>query len=245
MDASPPPPAAGPPSVVIRPPSIAAPLPFDALFDPARPLEVDVGCGKGRFLLARAAARREVQFLGIDRMRARIGKLDRRIVRAGLDNVKLLRLEALYSLQHLLPPHRVRTFHVYFSDPWPKRRHHKRRLFGPEFLDVLWSRLETGGTVQIATDHLDYFAAIRRQLGADPRFREVPPLARGPAEWTDFEIIFRGQGLPIGECAFEALPAAKGKTEERKNGKTEERKDGKTEGRKDGTLAAGGRPGGE
>ena len=204
--APPHPASAAPPSVLVRPAAVDAPLPFDTLFDPARPVEVDVGCGKGRFLLARAAACPETQFMGIDRMLARIRKLDRRVVRLGVGNVKLLRLEAFYSLRHLLPPHRVRTFYIYFPDPWPKRRHHKRRLFGPEFLDVLWSRLAAGGTVQAATDHLDYFAAIRRQLAADRRFREVPPLPRPPEEWTDFEILFRGKGLPVGECAFEALP---------------------------------------
>lgn len=192
------------PSVVIRPASVDAPLPVDAMFDPAKPLEVDCGCGKGRFLLARATAHPEVQFLGIDRMLVRIRKLDKKVVRAGLANVRLLRLEAFYSLQHLLPPHRIRTVYLYFPDPWPKRRHHRRRLFSPEFLDVLWSRLEPGGTVQVATDHLDYFAAIRKALQADSRFREVPHLVRGPDEQTDFELIFRGQGLPIGECAFAA-----------------------------------------
>ena len=200
----PPGPAANP-TVIIRPPVIDTPLPVDELFDPARPLEVDCGCGKGRFLLARAAAHPDVQFLGIDRMLVRIRKLDRKVQRAGLHNVKLLRLEAFYSLQHLLPDHQIRTIYIFFPDPWPKRRHHRRRLFSPEFLDVLWARLETGGTVQVATDHLDYFAEIRKCLVADARFREVPHLVRGEAEQTDFERIFRGQGLPIGECAFAAL----------------------------------------
>ena len=200
------PPAANP-TVIIRPPSIDTLLPVDELFHPARPLEVDCGCGKGRFLLARAAAHPDVQFLGIDRMLVRIRKLDRKVQRAGLHNVKLLRLEAFYSLQHLLPDHRIRTIYIFFPDPWPKRRHHRRRLFSPEFLDVLWSRLAAGGTVQVATDHLDYFAEIRKCLAADARFREVPHLVRGDSEQTDFERIFRGQGLPIGECAFEALPA--------------------------------------
>jgi tRNA (guanine-N7-)-methyltransferase len=202
----PPPDAVVPtPTVVIRPPKIDAPLALDDLLDPARPLEIDVGCGKGRFLLARAAAHPDVQFIGIDRMLARIRKVDRKAIRAGLSNVKLLRLEAFYSLQFLLPPHRVRTVYVLFPDPWPKRRHHERRLFGDAFLDVLWSRLVPGGTVQVATDHLDYFAEILRRLQGDARFRQVPHLVRCEAEQTDFERIFRGQGLPIGECAFEAL----------------------------------------
>ena len=196
-----------PPTVIIRPASIDAPLPVDTLFDPARPLELDCGCGKGRFLLARATAHPDVQFLGLDRMLVRIRKLDRKILRAGLGNVKLLRMEAFYSLQQLLPPHRLRTVYIFFPDPWPKRRHHRRRLFSPEFLDVLWSRLETGGTVQVATDHLDYFAEIRKCLAADARFREAPHLVRNADEQTDFELIFRVQGLPVGECAFEALAA--------------------------------------
>ncbi len=191
-------------TVVVRPDNIATPLPIDELFDPARPLEVDCGCGKGRFLLARAAAHPDVQFLGIDRMLVRMRKLDRKIVRAGLQNVRLLRMEAFYSLQQLLPDHRIRTVYIFFPDPWPKRRHHRRRLFGPEFLDVLWARLETGGTVQVATDHLDYFAEIRKCLAADARFSEVPHLVRSADEQTDFELIFRGQGLPVGECAFKA-----------------------------------------
>ncbi len=196
-----------PATVLLSPASLEAPLPVDELFDPARPLEVDCGCGKGRFLLARAAAQPDVQFLGIDRMLGRTQKLDRKIVRAGLANVKLLRMEAFFSLQQLLPPHRVRTIYIFFPDPWPKRRHHRRRLFGPEFLEVLWTRLETGGTVQVATDHLDYFADMRKCLAADARFREVPHQVRQADEQTDFELYYRGHGLPVGECAFEALPA--------------------------------------
>jgi len=196
------------PTAIIRPTTIDTALPIDTLFDSALPLELDCGCGKGRFLLARAAAHPNVQFLGVDRMLVRIRKLDRKIQRAGLGNVKLLRMEAFYSLQQLLPPRRIRTVYIFFPDPWPKRRHHRRRLFNPAFLNVLWSRLQTGGTVQVATDHLDYFAEIRNCLAADMRFREVPHLVRNETEQTDFELIFRGQGLSVGECAFEALAAS-------------------------------------
>jgi len=192
-------------TVVIRPLTVSEPLPLDAFFDPGKPLEVDLGCGKGRFLLARAAGHPDVQFLGIDRMLVRIRKLDRKIVRLGLTNVRLLRLEAFYSLQYLIPPHCIQALYIFFPDPWPKRRHHKRRLFSDEFMDVLWDRLKPGGTVQVATDHLDYFDEIRRKLSGDRRFREVPHLVRGESEQTDFELIFRGQGLPIGECAFQVV----------------------------------------
>jgi tRNA (guanine-N7-)-methyltransferase len=96
--------------------------------------------------------------------------------------------------------------YVFFPDPWPKRRHSSRRLFSPLFLDALWARLEIGGVVQVATDHPDYFAEIRKRLSADARFREVPAMERTADEQTEFEQLFRGQGLSIGQCAFQSLP---------------------------------------
>ncbi len=195
------------PSRVIPVANLTEPLPIDTLFDPARPLEIEIGCGKGRFLAARAAQNPETQYLGIERMLSRVAKLDKKAGRLQLDNLRILRLEAFYTFYYLLPAHRVRTVYVFFPDPWPKRHHHNRRLFSPLFLDALWARLEIGGTVQVATDHLDYFAEIRTRLAADPRFREIPALERAPHEQTEFEHIFRSQGLPIGQCGFQSLPA--------------------------------------
>lgn len=196
------------PSRVIAVTDLTAPLPVDTLFDPGRPLEIEIGCGKGRFLAARAAQHPETQYLGIERMLSRVRKLDKKATRHGLANLRVLRLEAFYTFYYLLPPHRVRTVYVFFPDPWPKRHHHNRRLFSPLFLDALWARLEIGGTLQVATDHLDYFADIRKALSADPRFLEVPAMVRTEDEQTDFERLFCGQGLPIGQCAFQTLPAA-------------------------------------
>jgi tRNA (guanine-N7-)-methyltransferase len=195
------------PSIVIPVTSLTTPLPFDTLFAPSRPLEIEIGCGKGRFLTARAAKNPETQYLGIERMLSRVRKLDKKACRLKLDNVRVLRLEAFYTFYYLLPPHRVRAVYVFFPDPWPKRHHHNRRLFSPLFLDALWVRLEVGGAVQVATDHLDYFEDIRKVLRADPRFKEIPAMERGEDEQTEFEHIFRSQGLPIGQCAFQTLPA--------------------------------------
>lgn len=194
------------PSRVIPVADLTSPLPLDALFDPSRPLEIEVGCGKGRFLTARAAQFPETQFLGIERMLSRVRKLDKKACRQNLGNIRVLRLEAFYTFYYLLPRHRVRTVYVFFPDPWPKRRHSSRRLFSPLFLDALWARLEVGGVVQVATDHPDYYAEIHKRLSADPRFKEVPAMERTAAEQTEFEQIFRGQGLAIGQCAFQSLP---------------------------------------
>jgi len=195
------------PSRVIPVTDPTVPLPLDTLFDPARPLEIEIGCGKGRFLAARALKFPETQYLGIERMLSRVRRLDKKACRLKLDNIRVLRLEAFYTFYYLLSPHRVRTVYVFFPDPWPKRRHHSRRLFSPLFLDALWNRLETGGTVQVATDHLDYFGDIRARLSADPRFKEVTAMERTEDEQTEFEHIFRRQNLPIGQCAFQTLPA--------------------------------------
>ena len=183
------------------------PLPLDTLFDPARPLEIEIGCGKGRFLSARAAKNPETQYIGIERMKDRVRKLDKKACRLKLDNLRILRLEAFYTFYYLLPLHRLRTVYVFFPDPWPKRRHQARRLFSPLFLDVLWARLKVGGVIQVATDHPDYFVEIRTRLAADPRFKEIPAMERTPDEQTEFEHIFRSQGMPIGQCAFQTLPA--------------------------------------
>ncbi len=181
---------------------------FREIFDPDRPVEVDIGCGKGRFLLARATANPHVQYLGIERLLARIRKIDKKVQRNRLGNVRLIRLEATYTLRQFLPEHAIRVFYLFFPDPWPKRRHHKRRLFDAAFRNLLWTRLVPRGEIQVATDHLDYFAEMQKQLAGDPRFEPVAALERTPDEQTDFELIFRRQNLPIGACGFRARPAS-------------------------------------
>ena len=176
-------------------------------FDLSRPLEVEVGCGKGRFLTARAKANPDCDFLGIERMLERVRLFDGKCRREGIANAKVLRLEALYTFHYLLPAHHARRVYVFFPDPWPKRKHQSHRLFGPLFLNALWKRLEVGGRVEFATDHREYFEAVRACFAADARFEEVGPMPRPPEVWTEFETMFRAQGLEIFSAAWEALDA--------------------------------------
>ena len=181
------------------------PLPLD--FASGRPLEVEVGCGKGRFLTARAAEHLDTDFLGIERMLGRVHSFDEKCRRMRLSNAHVLRLEALYTFWYLLPSHGVRTVYVFFPDPWPKRKHHSHRLFGPLFLRALWKRLIVGGRIEFATDHAAYFQFVTEEcFPASPRFRRIAPMDRGPDEWTEFETRFRGQGLPIFSASWESLP---------------------------------------
>ena len=181
------------------------PLPID--FDAARPLEVEVGCGKGRFLTGRAAAHPDHDFLGIERMLGRVHSFDEKCRRLKISNAHVLRLEALYTFWYLLPAHGVQTVYVFFPDPWPKRKHHSHRLFGPLFLRALWKRLVVGGRLEFATDHEEYFHVVEDCFAADARFERVEPRPRGPEEWTEFETMFREQGLPIHAAAWRSLPA--------------------------------------
>lgn len=199
-------------SAVIRMADPTKPLECPAIYDLSRPLEVEVGCGKGRFLAGRAAKAPDCEFLGIERMLKRVRCLDGKAGRLGLANLHVLRLEALYTFQYLLPEHHVRRVYVFFPDPWPKRKHHSHRLFGPLFLEALWHRLEEGGELQFATDHAEYFSVVEECFAADaagrtaPRFERIPPMERGQEEWTEFETLFRGQGLPIYAAAWRAAP---------------------------------------
>ena len=125
----------------------------------------------------------------------------------GISNAHVVRLEALYTFWYLLPAHHAQTVYVFFPDPWPKRKHHSHRLFGPLFLNALWKRLEVGGRLEFATDHEEYFHVGEDCFAADARFARVAPRERGPEEWTEFETMFRAQGLPIHAAAWQSLPA--------------------------------------
>ncbi|MDO9541314.1 MAG: tRNA (guanosine(46)-N7)-methyltransferase TrmB [Kiritimatiellia bacterium] len=193
-----------PSSLRIIPTDWTAPLDLPAVFGRApQRLEVDLGCGKGRFLLARAAAHPETSFLGLDRQARRLAKVERKAQRAQLSNIRLLYAEAAYAVAHLLPGNSVAAYSIFFPDPWPKRRHHRRRLFDAVFLDALDTTLMPGGRIHLATDHQDYFESIRRLLAGDARFMETEPFITTPEERTDFELIFLQQNKPVSRCSFE------------------------------------------
>lgn len=177
------------------------PLPIPQLFARPQPIEVDLGCGKGRFLLARAAKHPEVNFLGIDRMLRRIRKIDNKVRRLGLSNIRLLRVEGYYAVAYLMPAEAIRTYYILFPDPWPKKRHHENRIFNPRFVDALHRTLIPGGCIHVATDHAEYFIEICAILRADIRFEEIPPFVPPPDERTDFERWYENK-TPIGRISL-------------------------------------------
>jgi tRNA (guanine-N7-)-methyltransferase len=130
------------------------------VFRRTAPLQVDLGCGDGAFLCALAKRMPEKNFLGLERLVHRVRSAVRKATR--LDNVRVLRIETFYAIRYLLPTNSVEAFHLLFPDPWPKRRHHRRRIVTADFLKAAAAALTENGTLRIATDQSEYFEQICR-----------------------------------------------------------------------------------
>jgi tRNA (guanine-N7-)-methyltransferase len=131
-----------------------------AIFGRQAPLNVEIGSGNGEFLTELAARHPDQHFIGVERAHAPLTWSESRIIRQGLSNIRLIQADALMALHCLLQPESVQTFHINFSDPWHKKRHHHRRVINPAFLQALASRLLIGGQVFIATDIQNYAGEI-------------------------------------------------------------------------------------
>jgi tRNA (guanine-N7-)-methyltransferase len=177
------------------------------LFATVQPVEIDIGCGRGRFLLARALQNPHINFLGIDRVTLRLRKLDRRAVDSGLGNIRLIQGDARTVVGEILAPSTVTTFYVYYPDPWPKRRHQRNRLVCPAFIDGIHRALVETGVIHLCTDHGDYYADICKLWRQEPRFQEVPPYVPSEAEETDFGKLFSGLARSANRCSFMKQPA--------------------------------------
>ena len=144
------------------PPSILEPLSLGEIFLTDRLIEVDLGSGPGKFLVESALKFPDRNFLGIERLLGRVRKTCRVASEIGLTNLRVLRLELDYTVRYLLPENSVWRFHLNFPDPWPKRRHHTRRVVDGEFLEAIYRSLIDGGEFWIKTDHEAYFQQITR-----------------------------------------------------------------------------------
>lgn len=178
-------------------------LPFAA----DTPLEVDIGCGRGRFLLAKARANPSINFLGIDQSLLRLQKIDAKAQVAGLTNIRLINGDAMRWLGELHPGS-VATFYVFFPDPWPKRRHHSKRLVSDAFSKLVSRALISGGTIHLCTDHADYYAAMLKCWNTCSNFTPAAPFLPTPEEETDFSLIFKSQNLPTYRCSYQKRPPA-------------------------------------
>jgi tRNA (guanine-N7-)-methyltransferase len=145
-------------------------LPYDpaAWFGRTAPLVLEIGSGTGESTAAQAAAAPETDHLAVEVFEPGLAQLLMRVEEAGLTNLRLLRGDAVDLLRERVPPASLAAIRIFFPDPWPKRRHHKRRLVQPEFAALAASRLLPGGTLHLATDWADYATQMREVCTAEP-----------------------------------------------------------------------------
>ena len=199
---------AQPLSLIYELPSILEPLDLRNLFATPQPLEVELGSGDGSFLIEYARKHPERNFIGVERLLGRLGKLQRKARRAGLANVRGLRIESSYFLRYLLPCHTAAVLHVYFPDPWPKRKHRRHRLLNSEFPAIAHRSLIPAGTLYVRTDDADYHEQILQVFDAGPLFVAVPTPAALSAVCTDFEKEFRARGVKTLYAAYQSHPVS-------------------------------------
>ena len=182
--------------------SAIEPIDLASLFTAEQPLELELGSGDGSFTLKYALAHPGRNIVALERLLGRITKLDRKGYRAGLKNLRLLRAEAAYVLEHLLPPGTLDAIHVYFPDPWPKKRHHKNRLISEPFPALARRLLKAEGIVYLRTDSVEYFEQMLEvfdgAVGFEPT--ETPEQLKNLV--TDFEEQFNAQGIPTNYAAY-------------------------------------------
>jgi tRNA (guanine-N7-)-methyltransferase len=169
-----------------------------AVFGNDGPVEIEVGSGKGLFLLNSAMENPETNYFGVEIVRKYQLFTATRMAIRQLRNVRMACADARHLLKQWVPPESVRTIHVYFPDPWWKKRHHKRRVFTEEFVDSCIRALRPGGFLQLATDVPEYFAVMCELCGRRPELAAVDPIAiDGSTDFTNFERKAKLEGRAV------------------------------------------------
>lgn len=178
--------------------SVSIPLDCASIFGADRPLHLEIGAGKGRFLLEMASQHPDWSFLAVERAGKYHSLICDKVLRRGFENIRLLRTTAEDLLFRLLQPECVDALYVLFPDPWPKKRHHKRRLIQPEVSRAMVRCLKPGGALLVKSDHAPYAAVISEVLDSTQDLHKTDPReAFDHLPLTGFETKYRIEGRPI------------------------------------------------
>lgn len=166
------------------------------------PLEIDIGCGSGDFLVGLAARYPGHAFVGIDRMLGRCRTTQAKIERLGLSNARVWRADCLWAVQALFLPGSVTTIHVSFPDPWPKRKHKHHRLLNQDFFAAAYATLKPGGQLRLMTDSEAYFTEFAETVQQFGRFVRLDWEDGRLYPSTEFQRFFESSGLPTHRLAL-------------------------------------------
>ena len=182
----------------------AAPLAVEQVFGRRAPCIVEVGFGMGAATAEIAAARPDVDFIGIEVHEAGVGALLRLIGERGLTNLRIVRHDAVAVLEQMIAPASLAGAHIFFPDPWHKKRHHKRRLIQSAFVSQLVSRLARGGVVHCATDWQPYAEQMLQVLSTEPGLVNT---AAGYAARPDYRPLtkFEARGVKLGHGVWDLV----------------------------------------
>jgi tRNA (guanine-N7-)-methyltransferase len=181
-----------------------APLDFAAVFGRDAPVVLEIGFGMGDTTAAIAAAQPGTHFVGVEVHLPGVGSLLRQIEARGLANVRVVRHDAVEVVQAMISPASLAGVHVYFPDPWPKKRHHKRRLLQAPCVQALALRLAPGGYLHVATDWAPYADDMLATLGAEPLLANTAEgFAPRPA-WRP-QTRFEARGMKLGHAVFDLV----------------------------------------
>ena len=182
----------------------AATLDLAALFGRKSPVVAEIGFGMGETTARIAAESPGTDFLAIEVHSPGVGSLLKQIGEAGLSNVRIIQHDAVDVLRDMVPPDCLAAIHVFFPDPWPKKRHHKRRLLQPQFVELAASRLAPGGLLHVATDWQEYAEQVLAVLSASALLRNTETgFAPRPAHRP--ETKFERRGLKLGHGVWDLL----------------------------------------
>jgi tRNA (guanine-N7-)-methyltransferase len=182
------------------------------VFGAEGPVEVEIGIGKGRFLIAAAAARPGVLHLGVEWANKYLRIAESRALKRGLKNIRFVRLDAREMVHNAIPDRSVSAYYVFYPDPWPKKRHQKRRFLQLETANHLARTLEAGGMLHVATDHQEYWENIEPLFDNHPAFERLAEFGgpRFPLEvdglMTNFEEKYLKEGRRRFRASWRRLP---------------------------------------
>jgi tRNA (guanine-N7-)-methyltransferase len=182
----------------------AEPLDFTALFGRDAPVVVEVGFGMGETTARIAAENPATNYLGLEVHAPGVGSLLKQVEEQSLTNVRIVTHDAVEVLRDMIPANSLAAIHVFFPDPWPKKKHHKRRLIQPAFAELAASRLAIGGHLHVATDWQEYAEQVLAVLSAVPLLSNTAEgFAARPA--TRPETKFERRGLKLGHGVWDLL----------------------------------------